>query len=150
MLSVRQALISDSGVLTDIAARSEAYWGYDSDFMEKFKSIYCITEEFISQNPTFILENCGRGIGFYSILKCDMETSLEYFYIDSDYIGKGYGKLLWNHMVSFCKEQGIAELYFVTSPQAKEFYVKMGAVPIGEADSLVTKGRKIPKLVYKL
>lgn len=45
--------------------------------------------------------------------------------IKSQCIGKGYGKLLWNHMVASCKKFGIQGVKIVTSPQAKEFYVKM-------------------------
>lgn len=51
MPNIRQANINDSEVLTDLAVRSEAYWGYDDSFMEKFKEIYKVTEEFIAINP---------------------------------------------------------------------------------------------------
>lgn len=33
------------------------------------------------------------------------------------------------------------EIVLVTSPQAKEFYAKMGAIQCGEVDTLVIKGR---------
>ena len=56
MYTIRQAIMSETNILTDIAIRSESYWGYDSDFMNNFKSIYRVTEEFINNNPTFVIE----------------------------------------------------------------------------------------------
>ncbi len=150
MLKIRRAKMRESEILTDIAARSEAYWGYDSTFMENFKSLYKVTEEFIRNNPTFVIEEDENIRGFYGVLMGEKETSLEHLYIDPESIGKGYGKLLWEHMVKNCKQQGINEIVLVTSPQAKEFYTKMGAKQIGEVGSLVIEGRKIPRLVYTI
>ncbi|MCM1991519.1 GNAT family N-acetyltransferase [Oceanirhabdus seepicola] len=114
------------------------------------KSIYKVTEEFINNNPTFIIEKDENIIGFYSILINENEASLEYFYIEPKYIGKGYGRILWNHMVQNCKNLGIKEIEIVTSPEAKVFYMKMGAVQTCEIKSLVNKERKIPQLIYTI
>ena len=87
-------------------------------------------------------------LGFYGVLIGDKETFLEYLFVEPTSIGKGYGKLLWEHMVDHCKQLGIKELVIVSGPQAKEFYVKMGAVPSGEVDSLVKEGRRVPRLIF--
>ena len=150
MFKIRRAIICEAKNLTDLVIKSEAYWDYDSTFMENFKSLYRVTEQFISNNETFVIEENKGVIGFYALLIDEKETSLEYFYIEPKSIGKGYGKLLWEHMVENCKNRGINDITLVTSPQAKEFYTKMGAIQIGEVDSLVIKGRKIPKLVYTI
>lgn len=60
-----------------------------SFFMENFKSIYKVTEEFISDNPTFVVEEDESIIGFYGILNGDKEASLEYLYVEPKSIGKG-------------------------------------------------------------
>ncbi len=148
MMNITKATGNEAERLTSLSIKSEAYWGYDYDFMEKFKYIYKVTEEFIKSNPTFIMEKDGDVIGFYSILLEENEASLEYFYIEPKFIGKGYGKLLWNHMITCCKDFGIGEIAIVTSPQAKAFYTKMGAVQIGEIESRVKKEHKIPQLIY--
>lgn len=148
MVEVRRAKPEEAEILTDIAVKSEEYWGYDSAFMESFKVLYKVTGEFIEENLTFIIEEGEKHIGFYSILISDKETSLEYFYIEPEFIGQGYGKLLWAHMVNTCKMEGIDELVLVTSPQAKDFYIKMGATQTGEVESLVVKGRRIPSLSF--
>ena len=148
MLNVRLTKPYEYEVLTDIAIKSEAYWGNDSDYMEKFKRVYKVTEEFISNNPTFVIQEDDSIVGFYSVLIDDSEVSLEYFFIEPQSIGRGYGKLIWNHLINTCRDLSIKEFVIVTSPQAKEFYIKMGAIPFGEVESLLKKGRIIPRLIY--
>ncbi|MDP4090932.1 MAG: GNAT family N-acetyltransferase [Bacillota bacterium] len=150
MLNIRSASADEHEVLSDLAAKAEGYWGYDEEYMEKFKSTYRLTEKFISSYPTYVLERGGEIIGFYSIEIREVETSLEYFFIKPEFIGSGYGRLLWNHLILRCKELGIKEFSIVTSPHAKEFYIKMGAILIGEVESLLIKGRRIPSFVYRL
>lgn len=146
-LTVRRATAGESKALTDIACRSEAYWGYDPVFIERFECVYQVTEKFINENPTFLMQQDSEIVAFYGLLM-GPEVSLEYFFVEPRYIGKGYGRLLWKHLVERCKELGIGEFHIVTSPQAKEFYVKMGAVPRGEVESLLRKGRMVPLLAY--
>ncbi len=148
MVNIRNAKANEYNVLTDIATKSEAYWGYDSDYMDKFKSIYNVSEAFISNNPTVIIEEDKNIIGFYGVITKSGEVSLEYFFIEPKYIGKGYGKLLWNYLIKDCRNFGIKAFNIVTSPQAKEFYIKMGAMQCGEVESIVRKGRIIPQLIY--
>ncbi len=147
VLTIRPAMPSEAGMLTDIACRSEAYWGYDPDFMKQFRSIYQVTEEFINQNPTFVMQEDNEIVAFYGLL-LGPEVWLEYFFVEPRHIGKGYGRLLWKHVAEYCREVAIREFRMVTSPQAKEFYVKMGATPLGEVESSLRKGRMIPLLVY--
>ena len=140
----------EASELSRISIESESYWGYDSNFMDKFKVIYQVTEDFIRKNPTFILYEDGRIIGFYSLLIKQEGNTIEFFYIEPQYIGKGYGEKMWNHLANYCKGHNIKDFTLVTSPQAKEFYEKMGAIQIGEVESSLKKGRKIPELKYNL
>lgn len=149
MITIVSASPKDASLLASLEIRSESYWGYSSDFMAKFKEIYLITEEFILNNPTYILKDHESIIGFYGILLND-EVSLEYLFIEPVYIGKGYGKMLWKHALDECKKLGIREFTIITSPDAREFYLKLGATIFTEIDSLISEGNKTPKLIYRL
>ena len=143
---IRRALPRDAALLTDLAARSEAHWGCDSAFMKMFRESYRITEAFIARNPAFVAEKDGAPVGFYAL----EGTSLEYFYLEPAWIGKGLGRILWNHLAEQCRQQQLRAIQMVCSPEPKAFYLKMGAEEIGEADSRVTPGRKVSKLAYRL
>lgn len=150
MINICRAKVGEASILTNIAINSEAYWGYDEEYMESFKNTYGVSENYISNYPTFLIEDNQIIVGFYSILMNVGETELEYFFINPNYIGKGYGKLLWNHVIENAKNLNIKQLEIVTSPEAIDFYIKMGAVKIGEVESLVKVGRKIPRLIYNV
>jgi GNAT superfamily N-acetyltransferase len=150
MVNIRSANVAEYNILTDIAIKSEAYWGYDSNYMNMFKSIYSVSEEFINNNITVVIEENNSIVGFYGIISKSGDGRLEYFFIEPKYIGKGYGKLLWGYLIRDCKHLGIKEISLVTSPQAKNFYIKMGAIPCGEVESFLEKGRIIPQLIYMI
>lgn len=149
-MHIRKAQACEADILTDIAVRSESYWGFDPDFMSNFKSIYRVTEKFINKNPTFVIEENDRIIGFYGVSNCGSDTELEYLYVGPEHIGKGIGKLMWNHLIVHCKDNSIDRITFVTSPQAVGFYTKQGAVQVGEVESLVRKGRMVPRFIYDI
>ena len=118
--------------------------------MESFKDTYRVSENYISNYPTFLIEDDNGVVGFYGILMNEGEIELEYFFIHPRYIRKGYGKLLWQHVIETARSLNIKEFEIVTSPEAIGFYTKLGATKIGEVESLVKVGRKIPRLIYKV
>lgn len=150
MVTISRASVKDAKLLASLEVRSESYWGYDNDFMDRFKNIYLITEDFILNNPTYILKDDEIIIGFYGLLIGEEETSLEYLFIEPQHIGKGYGKALWNHALEEYKRLGIREFTIITSPDARGFYLRMGATIYKEVDSLISEGHKTPKLIYRL
>lgn len=148
-MKIRPAHPGEAEILSNLAVRSEATWGYDAHFMARFREMYRVDKAFIALNPTFVLEDKKQIVGFYSILKDSRHASLEYFYIDPPCFGKGFGRILWQHLIKGCRESGIDEIELVTSPQAEAFYLRMGALRIGDAESLIN-GRKIPVLRYSV
>ena len=150
MNEIIEASVEDTERLSALEIRSESYWGYGQDFMNKFKEHYLITERFISSNPTYILKNNDVLIGFYGLRITGEEPALEYLFIEPDYIGQGFGKKLWNHALAECEKRNIREFTIITSPDAREFYVRLGAIFYTTTDSLITNGRKTPKLIFRL
>ena len=148
MINIRNAEVTEHEILSEIAFKAEAYLGYDDDYMNKFKAIYKVSEKFIRENLTVVMEDDRKIVGFYGLINSETETSLEYFFIEPDYIGRGFGRILWSYLEKDCKEHCINKLSIVTSPQSKNFYVKMGAVICGEVESLLRRGRKIPQLIW--
>lgn len=149
MWNIRRASLKEAEKLTSLAAESEAYWGYDEEFMEIYKIIYNITPDNISDNPTYVIENQEEIIGFYNFKQEAYLGYVEYFYIHPKYMGNGYGRILWDNMIDICENLGILEIELVTCLQAKEFYTKMGAVLVKEVCSQIDN-RKIPKLRYNV
>lgn len=149
MHSIVAAIPDDIDLLANLEIRSESYWGYSESFMERFKKEYLITRDFIENNPTFILKEGKQVLGFYGLL-IDKNSSLEFLFVEPEYIGKGYGKVLWNHALEECVRNGVTEFTIITSPEARGFYLRLGAYIFKEVDSLISEGNKTPILIYNL
>lgn len=147
---IRPALANESGILSELAANSEAHWGYDDIFMNQFRTFYAVDQDFILENPTFVYIRDNQIIGFYSLNLKGRFCELEFMYVKPEFIGKGVGAILWHHMIKQCKKNEIEMITLVTSPQAKGFYEKMGAKHSGDVPSLLDETKIIPKLYYKL
>jgi len=150
MVLFRSALVSDAGNLSNLAFESEQYLGYDTDYMRTFSDYYNVTEAFVRQHLVYIMEETGKMLGFWGLCETENIWELEFFYISPEYIGKGYGRNLWNNLIAECNNRGIVEFQLVTSPQSAQFYEKMGAEIIGQVESLIVKGRMIPQLKFSL
>ncbi len=150
MLQLRPARPDDDRCLTDLAARSEAHWGYDTAFMATFREVYRITEAFITEHTVFVAEEDDRILGFYALVDGDEGVELEYMYLDPSRLGRGLGRILWEHMAAHCRAKDIERIHLVCGPEPRAFYLKMGAVQTGEADSLVVPGRRVARMTYRI
>lgn len=64
MNAFRKAEKKDVPTLRMLAVRSEGVWGFDERFLRTFDEQYNITEQFIENNPAFVLEEHGEIKGF--------------------------------------------------------------------------------------
>ncbi|MGL5434059.1 MAG: GNAT family N-acetyltransferase [Lachnospiraceae bacterium] len=143
-MEFRKADIQDTNELRTIARNSEAYWGYDELFMEKFDSDFNISKDFISEYSVYLATEDDNVICFWGIKNTQDNWELEYFYIARAWIGKGYGKKMWSHFTEWCREHQVSQVSWVTSPHAIGFYQNMGAVRGADVRSAID-GRPIPR-----
>lgn len=147
MLIVREALLNEANELSHIALTSKATWDYSEEFIRACKEDLTITEEYVKNNYVYILEDEGVKIGFFAFLRKD-EGTLDFLYLHPAYKGKGYGKVLWKGVVEKAAELGMKSFTIDSDPNAKGYYMKMGAKLIGETPSTVFAGRVLPLLQY--
>lgn len=147
---IRQARVEECGVLTEVAMRSKAHWGYDAKFMANVRAdLEVIPEKFMPGFHVYVLENDDGVVGFYSLRPADAEAIiLEDLFIEPKHIGFGYGKLLWEHSLSVAQALGCHRLTLISDPYAEPFYARLGAVRIGETESNALAGRMLPVLEY--
>ncbi|MCX7116314.1 MAG: GNAT family N-acetyltransferase [Legionellales bacterium] len=116
--------------------RSKAYWGYDEAFMGKFMQLFQMTADYLEKNTVKLFcvledDQCDKPIGFYSFSENMKEPELDNFFIDPEYIGKGFGKKVWSILIEDFKSQGVSKFMLWSDPGAEVFYKKMGCVKIG-------------------
>lgn len=150
-MTIRRATAHDAMQLSELSFRSKAYWGYDPQFMEACREDLTLRPEHIRSSAVYLLETDGGEIaGFYSLrppgsgASSDAVAELDSLFIAPEYIGRGYAKRLWSHMLATADELRLPRIRIHSDPHAEAFYAKMGAVRIGEIESTVFPDRKLP------
>jgi GNAT superfamily N-acetyltransferase len=153
LTQIRRAQPAEAQALTELCWRSKAYWGYDEQFMAWVQAHMGITAEQIAEAWVYVCQEAdGRVLGFYHLRRLDSPEGalhLEDLFIEPDAIGKGYGKLLFDHAVALTRELGGDSFTLEADPNAEPFYLKMGCIRTGEHESSIP-GRFIPHMLYKL
>ncbi|EEL51200.1 GCN5-related N-acetyltransferase [Bacillus cereus Rock3-44] len=144
---MRKASLNEANELSHIALISKATWDYSEEFIQACKEDLTITDDYIMNNYVYVLESEGIKIGFFSFQRKE-EDALDFLYLHPNYKGKGYGKLLWQSVVEKAVELGMKCFTIDSDPNAKGYYMKMGAKLIGETPSTVFKDRLLPLLRY--
>jgi len=138
--------------LTELTVRSKAHWGYDDSFMERARpDLEFHANKFLPDFHVYILEGEGKPLGFCSLIPVDSDTvELHDLFIEPHSIGKGFGKELWDYAVNLAQSLGFSRLVLTADPNAEPFYLRQGAVRIGEKMSPVRSDRSLPMLEYVL
>src|ERR1039458_7846299 len=95
--SIRRALPSEAGALTELALRSKAHWGYDAEFMQMARPYMVIAPEIVEHGTSFLAESAGEILGFYILAIEEGTPTLRDLWIDLAVMRTGIGSALWAH-----------------------------------------------------
>ena len=65
---IRSAKDKDCNILSDLAYKSKAYWGYTEDFLKQCKDDLTVTKEYIRENPVYLMESDNNKVDFIALL----------------------------------------------------------------------------------
>lgn len=150
-LIIRPAITTEYRVLTIIAIQSKAYWGYDDSFIQQCIAELSVTPQRIEQRDNLyqVARVNNTIVGFYLLVTTNKELfELEALFVLPTFIGKGIGKNLFNHAMKLANSLSAKEVKIVADPYAKEFYLNVGAVLVGEEASGSIAGRTLPVLQF--
>ena len=146
-LIIRKALPQEAVLLSQLAIRSKAYWGYSAEFMQA-----CVEELSMSaddiKNPDchYVVATVDEAIaGFYALEgHCGDEIELGALFVDPDYIGNGIGKALIEEAKQHALMLGADRMNIQGDPHAEKFYRACGARLTGSSESDSIPGRFLP------
>jgi GNAT superfamily N-acetyltransferase len=141
---VRPAWPDEGPVLSALALRSKAHWGYDDDFLEQCRDELTITRGRIGRERTRVAEINGEVAGFSSMeVHIGMADVCDLF-VDPRFISTGIGQLLVNDMLLYACRHGIPLIHVEADPNATAFYARQGFTQCGEVPSGSIPGRNLP------
>ena len=155
---IRPATRKDSDVLTEISFLAKNYWNYPAQYFEIWRDELTITAEYIEKNNVQVIEDDDRVVGYYSVVKIEKDLKvegftlekgvwLEHLFILPEFIGKGYGKRLMQHLLQNSQKNQWQELKILADPHSTGFYRKLGARYIQEVPSNIP-GRTVSYLEW--
>lgn len=146
-LSIREALPREARLLSRLALRSKAHWGYSEDFLDACRSELTVdASRFGTDNyQCFAALDGGSILGFYTIGRASASCyELEALFVEPEHIGRGVGRMLMQHAVQTLSERGAKRLIIQGDPHATAFYFAAGARQVGTRESESIPGRHLP------
>lgn len=129
---------NDTKILTDVALKSKAFWGYSADLLESWKEDLTVPELMIQEMIVYKYVLDDDIVGFY-ILNQPKENSieLEFLFVLPDFIGKGIGNQLIQHAFEKAVSLKCQQIILLADPNAVSFYESKGFKTIDQKESSV-------------
>lgn len=150
-MNIRRAQEPDAAELTRIAHEAKRHWGYPERWIELWRDDLTFSPDFIAANEVYVAEEGGEALGCYSLVAASPASPgwiLEHFWIRPAAMGKGLGRRLFEHARAVAAAAGADVLEIDADPNAEAFYLRMGAVRIGEVRSEVDGQPRVRPLLH--
>ncbi len=147
---IRPARAAEAKILSDLALRSKAHWGYDAEFLDACKDELTVDAGEVARRRAMVADRDGHVLGFTTLEGEPPTGTLGMMFVEPQAIGQGIGRLLFERTVAAGRELGFARLTIDADPNAEPFYRAMGATRIGSTPSGSIAGRVLPQLVIAI
>lgn len=132
-LNTRPAKLYEAATLTEIAHAAKRHWGYPEEWIVLWHDSLTVTADDISELEIYVATLDDRIIGFYALAESEDCWDLDHFWIRPQFIGLGFGRILFQHAVQLLQTLAPgAVLEIESDPNAESFYLHMGAKRVGE------------------
>ena len=145
---LRTATTTDAHVISELALRSKAHWGYSPEFMQAcHQELTHTPEQILHVDSIYVVAEAQDKtvVGFYALQRQSGSLfELDALFIEPEFIGRGIGRQLVEHAVDEARRRGGLRLQIQGDPHAQSFYLAMGGRLIGERKSGSIAGRNLP------
>ena len=146
-IQIRRAMPEEAAVLTEIAHAAKRHWGYPENWIEHWQGDLTITRDFISNHEVYVAVTDKEIAGCCALVVKDSQAELEHMWIRPQYMGAGYGKALFVHVMQRAATLSANAVELSADPNAEGFYKHMGATRIGEVRSEIEgQPRVLPRM----
>ena len=144
---IRRSSPEEAAALTTIALEAKRHWGYPEHWIKHWESDLTISSDFIRDNHVYVADDDGEIRGFYALCVRGDKAELEHLWVTPACIGTGIGKELFLDAMERAAAVDVRNVELTADPNAAGFYERMGAVQIGEAESVIDgQIRKLPRM----
>lgn len=143
---IRRAEPGEADALRALAHRSKAYWPYDAAFLARVAPMLMLTASDVERGEVHVLELDGAVVGWHRVTLHHDRAELEDLWVEPDFIGSGWGRVLFEHAVGVARAHDARALEWDAEPYAQPFYERMGGLEVGRTPSAAEEGRTLPRM----
>lgn len=144
---IRDARPDEAARLTEIAHAAKRHWGYPEAWIAGWRDALTFTPERMAGWQVRVAEPAEGLAGVHAVSVEGDAAVLEHLWVDPPHIGRGVGRRLFEDAVRVAARLGAREMTIDSDPYAEAFYLRMGAVRIGEVRADVGGvARHLPRL----
>lgn len=147
---IRPARADDADILSELAMRSKAHWGYDQRFLEACRHELAIHPSTIENHRVMVAVRRDAVVGFSALAARTQTAELVDLFVEPREIGSGVGRALFRDALDAARKQGCQRLRVEADPHALSFYERLGARKIGEVPSGSIENRMLPLMEVDL
>ena len=125
-VTIRPPLPGEGERLRDIAIAAKSYWGYEMDRVRRWATSVDLTDAGLRAKDFYVAEIAGSAVGWAALVPGDVACWLDDLWIEPEWIGRGVGRLLFQHAAGRARELGATRMEWEAEPNALGFYEKMG------------------------
>ena len=147
---LRSAVAEEVEVLSELALRSKAHWGYDDDFLKACRAELTVRAQDIEVHRLTVAvdETTHRVVGFYGLTGTTSDDAeLSALFVEPAVIGTGVGRLLFDDALRAARRAGFERVRIEADPFAATFYEHVGAARVGSISSGSIADRVLPLYV---
>jgi len=146
-IRVRSAVPTDTRALTRLVFRAKAFWGYPKEWMEEWRKELTVTADYVAQHRVVLAEAEQRLVAFYGLEFQTDIALLEHLWVEPAHMGSGWGRKLFALACEDARNNGSRVIELVADPNAEGFYLRQGAIRIGEIrGNVLGNPRVLPKM----
>lgn len=143
-VELRRARAGEAAVLSALALRSKAHWGYPRQFLDAVREELTLAEEQLGD--VTVAEADGRALGFALLRVEGDHAELDHMWVDEPWIGQGIGGRLLTAVLADARARGVRVIGIDADPGAEPFYARHGAVTVARVPSGSVSGRTLPRM----
>jgi GNAT superfamily N-acetyltransferase len=149
-MEIRPAMESEAALLSELARRSKAHWGYAAEALERWRAELAVSADSIRDRPAFVAALPGMIVGFYTLQPSESAWELDNLWVLPDFMHRGIGRALLSHALETAARGGAREVTVDADPHAERFYLDCGAVRRGAVSAPISgePGRVRPQLAF--
>ena len=148
-VAIRDGREEDYERLRAIAVDAKAHWGYDRAQVEEWARHGDFEPESLRARLVYVAESDGEPVAWAALIPRGEVGWLEDLWVEPAWIGRGLGRLLFEHVAERARELGARRLEWEAEPNAHGFYEHLGGAYV--RDSEVTEwGRVLDVLGVEL